>query len=47
MLRDGRGASAVIAWSRTLMRKAEPQKVRLAINEVIALADSEMRRNRV
>jgi len=36
---------------RTLLRKAEPQKTRLAINnvigEVIALADSELRRHRV
>jgi two-component system, LuxR family, sensor kinase FixL len=51
MIRDGSRASDVIARIRTLMRKAEPQKVRLAINdvigEVIALADSEVRRNRV
>jgi two-component system, LuxR family, sensor kinase FixL len=51
MIRDGNRASEVIARIRTLMRKAEPQKVRLAINgvigEVIALADSEVRRNGV
>jgi PAS domain S-box-containing protein len=51
MIRDGNRASEVIARIRTLMRRAEPQKVRLAINgvigEVIALADSEVRRNRV
>jgi C4-dicarboxylate-specific signal transduction histidine kinase len=51
MIRDGNRASEVIARIRTLMRKAEPQKVWLAINdvigEVITLADSEVRRNRV
>jgi PAS domain S-box-containing protein len=51
MIGDGNRASEVIARIRTLMRKAEPQKERLAINdvigEVITLADSEVRRNRV
>jgi two-component system, LuxR family, sensor kinase FixL len=51
MIRDGNRASEVIARIRTLMRKAEPQQVRLAIDdvigEVIVLADSEVRRNRV
>jgi two-component system sensor kinase FixL len=51
MIRDGNRASEVIARIRTLMRKTEPQKVGLAIDdvigEVIALADSEVRRNRV
>ena len=51
MIRDGNRASEVIARIRALMRSAEPQKVRLAINEVIAeviaLADSEVRRHRV
>jgi two-component system sensor kinase FixL len=51
MIRDGNRASEVIARIRTLMRKAEPQKVQLAVNdvigEVIAMADSEVRRNRV
>jgi PAS domain S-box-containing protein len=51
MIRDGSRASEVIARIRTLLRKAEPQKTRLAINdvigEVIALAESEVRRHRV
>src|SRR5882672_290234 len=51
MIRDGSRASEVMARIRTLVRKAEPQKTRLAINdvigEVIALADSELRRHRV
>jgi PAS domain S-box-containing protein len=51
MIRDGSRASEVMARIRTLLRKAEPQKTRLAINdvieEVIALAESEVRRNRV
>jgi PAS domain S-box-containing protein len=51
MIRDGSRASEVMARIRTLLRKAEPQKTRLAINdvigEVIALADSELRRHRV
>ena len=51
MIRDGNRASEVIAQIRALLRKAEPQKVRLAINgvigEVIALAESEVRRNRL
>jgi two-component system, LuxR family, sensor kinase FixL len=51
MIRDGSRASAVMARMRTLLRKAEPQKTRLAINdvigEVIALAESEVHRNRV
>jgi len=51
MIRDGNRASEVIARIRRLMRKTEPQKVQLAINdaigEVIALADSEVRRNGV
>jgi PAS domain S-box-containing protein len=51
MIRDGNRASEVMARIRTLLRKAEPQKTRLAINdvigEVIALADSEVHRNRV
>jgi C4-dicarboxylate-specific signal transduction histidine kinase len=44
MIRDGSQASEVMARIRTLVRKAEPQKTRLAINdvigEVIALAES-------
>jgi C4-dicarboxylate-specific signal transduction histidine kinase len=44
MIRDGSRASEVIARIRTLVRKAEPQKTRLAINdvigEVIGLAES-------
>jgi PAS domain S-box-containing protein len=51
MIRDGSRASEVMARIRTLLRKAEPQKTWLAINdvigEVIALAESEVRRNRV
>jgi PAS domain S-box-containing protein len=51
MIRDGSRASEVMARIRTLLRKAEPQKTRLAINdvigEVIALAESEVHRNRV
>jgi two-component system, LuxR family, sensor kinase FixL len=51
MIRDGSRASEVIARIRTLIRRAEPQKARLALNdvieEVIALADSEVRRSRV
>ena len=51
MIRDGNRASGVIARIRALMRRAELQKVRLAINDVIAevmaLADSEARRHRV
>jgi two-component system, LuxR family, sensor kinase FixL len=51
IVRDGNRASEVIARIRALLRKAEPRKVRLAINgvigEVIALAQSELRRNRV
>jgi two-component system, LuxR family, sensor kinase FixL len=51
MIREGNRASEVIARIRALMRRAEPRKVRLAINdviaEVIALADSEVRRQRV
>jgi PAS domain S-box-containing protein len=51
MIRDGDRAGEVIARIRALVRKAEPQKAPLAINgvitEVIALADSEVRRNRV
>jgi PAS domain S-box-containing protein len=51
IIRDGNRASEVIARIRTFLRKAEPQKARLAVNdvvgEVIALADSELRRHRV
>src|SRR5262245_61980838 len=51
MLRDGSRASDVMARIRTLLRKAEPQKTRLAINDVIGevavLADSEVRRHQV
>jgi two-component system, LuxR family, sensor kinase FixL len=51
MIRDGNRASEVIARIRTLMRRAELRKVRLAINdviaEVIALADSEVSRHKV
>jgi two-component system, LuxR family, sensor kinase FixL len=51
MIRDRNRASDVIARIRALLRKAEPHKVRLAINDVIgeavALAQSEVRRNRV
>jgi len=51
MIRDGSRASEVMARIRTLLRKAEPQKTRLAINdvigEVITLAESEVHRNRV
>ena len=51
MIRDGNRAGEVIARMRALVRKAEPQKARLAINdviaEVIALADSELRRHGV
>jgi len=48
MIRDGNRAGEVIARMRALVRKAEPQRAWLAINgviaEVIALADSELRR---
>jgi C4-dicarboxylate-specific signal transduction histidine kinase len=51
IIRDGNRASEVIARIRTFLRKAEPQKARLAINdvvaEVIALAQGELRRNGV
>ena len=47
--RHGDRAGEVIARIRALVRKVDPQKARLAINgvitEVIALADSEVRRN--
>jgi PAS domain S-box-containing protein len=51
IIRDGHRAGEVIARMRALVRKAGPQKARLAINgviaEVIALADSELRRHGV
>ena len=51
IIRDGNRASEVIARMRTFARKATPQKAPLAINdviaEVLALADSELRRHRV
>lgn len=51
LIRDGNRASEVIGRIRTLLRKAEPQKARLAINdvigEVIALAQGELRRHGV
>jgi PAS domain S-box-containing protein len=51
IIRDGNRAGEVIARIRALVRKAAPQKTRLAINdviaEVIALADSELRRHGV
>jgi two-component system, LuxR family, sensor kinase FixL len=51
MIRDGSRASEVMARIRALVRKAEPQKTQLAINdvigEVISLAESEVRRHRV
>lgn len=51
MIRDGSRASDVMARIRALLWKAEPQKTRLAINdiigEVIVLAESEVRRHRV
>jgi C4-dicarboxylate-specific signal transduction histidine kinase len=51
MLRDGSRASDVMARIRTLLRKADPQKTRLAINdvigEVVSLAESEVRRHQV
>jgi PAS domain S-box-containing protein len=51
IIRDGRRAGEVIARMRTFVRKAEPQKVRLAIHdviaEVIALANGELRRHGV
>lgn len=51
IIRDGNRAGEVIARIRALVRKAAPQKARLAINdviaEVIALADSELRRHGV
>ena len=51
IIRDGNRASEVIARMRTFARKATPQKAPLAINdviaEVLALADSELRRHGV
>jgi PAS domain S-box-containing protein len=51
IIRDTNRASEVIARIRAPLRKAEPQKARLAINdvvaEVIALAEGEVRRNGV
>jgi PAS domain S-box-containing protein len=51
IIRDGNRAGEVIARIRALVRKAAPQRARLAINdviaEVIALADSELRRHGV
>jgi PAS domain S-box-containing protein len=51
LIRDGKRASEVVARIRALLRKAEPQKARLAINDVIgevsALAQGELRRNGV
>jgi signal transduction histidine kinase len=51
MIRDGNRASEVIARIRALVRKAEPQKARLAVNdviaEVIALVQGELRRHGV
>jgi PAS domain S-box-containing protein len=51
IIRDGTRAGEVIARIRALVRKTAPQKARLAINdviaEVIALADSELRRHGV
>jgi PAS domain S-box-containing protein len=51
IIRDANRASEVIARVRAPLRKAEPQKARLAINdvvaEVIALAEGEVRRNGV
>src|SRR5882724_9044504 len=51
IIRDGNRASEVIARMRTFARKATRQKAPLAINdviaEVLALADSELRRHRV
>jgi PAS domain S-box-containing protein len=51
IIRDGNRAGEVIARVRALLRKAAPQRARLAINdviaEVIALADSELRRHGV
>jgi PAS domain S-box-containing protein len=51
IIRDGNRASEVIARIRAPLRKAEPQKARLAINdvigEVIALSQGELRRNGV
>src|SRR5262245_25582412 len=51
IVRDGHRAGEVIARMRTFVRKAEPQKARLAIHdviaEVLALADGELRRHGV
>jgi signal transduction histidine kinase len=51
IIRDGQRAGDVIARMRTFVRKAAPQKVRLALHdviaEVVALADGELRRHGV
>jgi PAS domain S-box-containing protein len=51
IIRDGNRAGEVIARVRALVRKAAPQRARLAMNdviaEVLALADSELRRHGV
>jgi C4-dicarboxylate-specific signal transduction histidine kinase len=51
IIRDGQRAGEVIARMRAFVRKAAPQKVRLALHdviaEVLALADAELRRHGV